>query len=158
MTLFARLRRFAWGSPPATAFEAGVLAFERDRIDDALAHFTQAHEQAQTVAERAVAANKLGIVHVRRGVRADAVSAFIIALEHDCAHVPSIVNVGNLLLEDGDVEEAIVHYEAALRIDDTYAVGHLNLGVAYRKLGRRRDAVREFRRASRLEGRLKLGR
>jgi tetratricopeptide (TPR) repeat protein len=63
--------------------------------------------------------------------------------------VPAIVNVGNLLLEDGVIDDAIEHYQAALRIDDTYAPAHLNLGIAYRRLGRRADAVREFRRANR---------
>ena len=130
-------------------------ALDRHRLDEALVHFTQAYEEAEAPAQRATAANKIGIVHVEREARDEALAAFLLAIEHDAAHVPSIVNVGNLLLEDGDVEEAIVHYQAALRLDDEYSVGHLNLGVALKKLGRRGEAVREFRRASRLEGRLK---
>jgi tetratricopeptide (TPR) repeat protein len=155
VTLFARLRKFAWGSGPATPFEAGVAAHARRRPEEALAHFAQAYEEAQTAADRAAAANKLGIVYVQLSARADALAAFLLAIEHDATHVPAIVNIGNLLLEDGDTEEAIVHYESALRLDDDYAVGHLNLGVALKKLGRRGEAVREFRRATRLEGRLK---
>lgn len=156
MTLFARLRRFAWAPPPATPYAAGVAALERNRIEEALAHFARAEAGAATPEARASAANKRGIAHVRRGDRAAAVDAFVDALLAHPSFVPAIVNVGNMLLEDGAVDEAVEHYEAAVRLDDTYAVGHLNLGVAYKRLGRRGDAVRAFRRANRLEGRMRL--
>lgn len=72
---------------------------------------------------------------------------FAMALELSPAFAPALVNVGNLLLEDGDLKGAVARYEAALRSDDGYHVAHLNLGVAYKKLGRHAEAVREFRRA-----------
>ncbi|MFN2460166.1 MAG: tetratricopeptide repeat protein [Candidatus Velthaea sp.] len=156
MTLFARLRRFASAAPPATPFAAGVAALERNRIDEALAHFARAHAVAASANERAAVANKRGVAHVRRGDREAAVGAFVDAVLADASFVPAIVNIGNLLLEDDAVDEAVIHYEAALLLDDTYAAGHLNLGVAYKRLGRRGEAVREFRRANRLEGRLRL--
>ncbi len=155
MSLFARLRRFASRRPPAP-LAAGVAALERRRIDEALVHFARALEIAATDAERAAAHNKRGLAELARADRGAAIDAFASALAHEPRFVPAIVNVGNLLLEDGAIDEAIAHYEAALRIDDESAVAHLNLGIAYKRLGRRGDAVREFRRASRLEGRLKL--
>ncbi len=110
---------------------------------------------ASTPGERAAVHNKRGIAHVRRGDRGAAIDAFVDALYADPRCVPAIVNVGNLLLEDGALREAAEHYEAALRIDDEYAVAHLNLGVALKALGRRAEAVRQFRRASRLESQLR---
>ncbi len=65
---------------------------------------------------------------------------------------PALANIGNLLLEDGAFEEAISHYEAAIRADESYAIAHLNLSVAYRKTGRRADAVRELRAGTPLGG------
>ena len=133
-----------------------MAALGRRHVEEALSHFDAALAAATTDGERAVIHNKRGIAYVQaRNIEA-AVNAFLAALEIE-PHVPAIVNVGNLLLEAGDVDEAIVHYEAALRLDDEYATAHLNLGVAYKRIGRRSDAVREFRRANRLDGRLKRG-
>lgn len=97
--------------------------------------------------------NKRGVAHVRLGRREPALADFAAALHLDDRFAPAIVNIGNLLFEDGAVDEAIVHYEAAVRADDTYAIAHLNLGVAYRQIGKRSEAVREMRVANRLEGR-----
>lgn len=144
--------------PPKTHFDAGVTALDRRRPVEALAHFAAALEVAATPAERAAIHNKIGIAQLRRDDRSAAIAAFVDALDADAGCVPVIVNIGNLLLEDGAIEEAIVHYEAALRMDDDYPVAHLNLGVAYKRLGRHADAVRELRRANRLEVRLRRGR
>lgn len=97
--------------------------------------------------------NKRGIALVHLGRREEALADFQAVLELDPHFAPALVNVGNLLLEDEQTEDAIAHYEAAIRSDDQYSVAHLNLGIALKRLGRRSEAVRELRRASRLEGR-----
>ena len=106
-------------------------------------------ETESRIRERAGIFNKRGVARIEQGRRDDALPDFAAALELQPAFAPALVNVGNLLLESGDVEGAIVNYEAALRSDDHYRVAHLNLGVAYKKLGRHAEAVREFRRADR---------
>jgi len=88
---------------------------------------------------------------IRAGQRESAVALLADALVLDERSVRTIVNVGNMLLEDGAVDEAIVHYEAALRLDDRYAPAHHNLGVALRRRGDRAASVRHLRRATRLE-------
>ena len=55
------------------------------------------------------------------------------ALRTYAACVPAIVNAGNLLLEDGDVDGAIARFEAAIALDPDYPEAHHNLGVAYRR-------------------------
>jgi len=104
--------------------------------------------------ERAAILNKRGISRVRQDRRQEGRADFAAALQIDAKYAPSLVNVGNLLLEDGRLEEAIEQYEEALRSDDDYAVAHMNLSAAYKKAGRHDDAVREFRRAGRVEGSL----
>ncbi len=155
MSFFARLLALVRPAAPKTSFAAGVAALDRRRLDEALTHFHTALATASNAADRAAVQNKVGITQLRRGDREAAVAAFVSALEADDRCVAVIVNIGNLLFEDGAFDEAIEHYTAALRIDDDYANAHLNLGVAYKKLGRRAEAVREFRRASRLESRLR---
>jgi tetratricopeptide (TPR) repeat protein len=146
-----------FGSPPRAAaagpFAAGVAALERGRLDDALVHFDVALNAARSARELALVHNKRALTQLRRGDRPAAVAALGDALAADALCVPAIVNVGNLLLEEGVLDDAVAHYEAALRIDDAYSVAHLNLGIAFKRLGRRGDAVRAFRRAHRLAAR-----
>jgi len=155
VTFFVRLLGMAWRRTPPSPFAAGVDALERGRHDEALAHFATALARAETAGERSRIENKRALTLLARRDRPAAVAALAAALAWDPRCVAAIVNIGNLLLEDGVVDDAVAHYEAALRIDDGYAPAHLNLGIAYKRMGRRADAVREFRRASRIEGRLR---
>ena len=100
--------------------------------------------------DRASIFNKRGVARVHQGRHAEGLSDFNAALEIHPAFAPALVNIGNLLLEGGQVEAAVVQYEAALRSDDGHRAAHFNLGVAFKKLGRHADAVREFRRADRI--------
>lgn len=149
--LFGSVRRGASATPLA----AGIAALDRQRFDEALEHFSAALDAAQSGRERGLVHNKRALTFLQRGDRPAAVGALVEALEADERCVPAIVNIGNLLLEDGAVDDAVAHFQAALRLDDTYAAGYLNLGIAYRKLGRRADAVRAFRRAHRLDARMR---
>ena len=49
-----------------------------------------------------------------------------------------MVNVGNLLLEAGEVDAAVARYRRRSSLDPDYPEAHHNLGVAYkRQVGRR---------------------
>ncbi len=56
-------------------------------------------------------------------------------------------NAGNLLMRDGRVNEAIVHYRAAVAVKPAYAEAHDNLGVALAATGRFADAIAAYQRA-----------
>ena len=60
-------------------------------------------------------------------------------------------NLGVILGEAGKFEDAISHYEQALRINPNYAKAHYNLGVALVRLGRVPEAVRHWEQALRIE-------
>ena len=64
-----------------------------------------------------------------------------------------MTTIGNLLLEEGAVAQAIAHYEYAILVEDDYAAAYHNLGVALHRRGRRGEAVRMLRKATRLESR-----
>jgi len=157
VSIFARLRGFAWRRPRTPLAEASA-ALDRGDTAAALGHAERALEQALTDFSRAAAHNKRGVVLVAIGDREGATYAFLAALEAEPRHVPAIVNVGNLLLESAMLADAVEHYEAALRLDDRYAPAYQNLGVALRRLGRRAGSVRALRTAGRIEGRLNLRR
>jgi tetratricopeptide (TPR) repeat protein len=148
------LRRFLDAlRPPRDPYGKAVQVLERGDPAAAAAAFTALLNAAETDEESARIHNKRGVAYVRLGRREDALRDFGEALRLAPRFAPALANVGNLLLEDGALEDAIAHYEAAIRADEGYAIAHLNLAVAYRKAGRRAASVRELRRAHRLEGR-----
>ncbi len=143
---FARAR-------PRDPFERGVAALERGEPRRAIAEFEAAFEEAADDARRATLHNKRGVALIACNERDAALDAFARALDVDERCAAALVNLGNLFFEDGHVADALDYYEAAIRADPAYALAHRNLGVALKRLGRRSEAVRALRTASRCEGR-----
>lgn len=75
------------------------------------------------------------------------------ALTRDPNHVRALTNLGNLKLEAGDVDGAIADYLRAIKLDETFANAHHNLGVAYRRKGQLSKSVASLRRAQRAASR-----
>jgi lipoprotein NlpI len=108
-------------------------------------------QPALPASERAFLLNKRGVARIGNGAPQAAREDFDAALELAPAHAPALTNLGNLLLEQGDVDGAIARYRAAIAADREYAIAYLNLGVAYKKSGRIAEGVRALREAQRLE-------
>lgn len=137
-----------------TPFELALRDIAQFRYEDALARLDALLADPHTPAQqRAAVFNKRGVVLVELKRPAHAREAFESALDAVAEFAPSLANIGNLHLEAGEIESAIAYYQRALRSDPDYATAHHNLAVAYKRLGRTGDAVRELRRAQRLEGR-----
>jgi tetratricopeptide (TPR) repeat protein len=60
-------------------------------------------------------------------------------------------NLGNALARVGKLDEAIGHYEQALRIKPENAVAHYNMGDALSGLGKVREAAAQYEQALRLK-------
>ena len=99
---------------------------------------------------RAFLLNKRGVARVGLERRDLAESDFREALEARPRYAPALTNLGNVLLEQGRVEQAIASYERAITADDGYALAYWNLGAAYKRAGRISESVRALRRAQRL--------
>jgi tetratricopeptide (TPR) repeat protein len=155
MSFFARL--FRAPVPAQDPLARGERALRRRALDEAAACFAEALAAAESDPARARAHNKHALVAIARGDLAAAQAAVDAALAAYPACVPALVNAGNLLLEAGEVEPAIARFQTAIELDPDYPEAHHNLGVAYRRAGRRSDAVRELRRATGLERRRKNG-
>ncbi|MEB3828304.1 glycosyltransferase [Phormidium sp. CCY1219] len=56
-------------------------------------------------------------------------------------------NLGNLLLQTGDLRGAIAAYETILQIDPTLPAAHFNLGIALKEKRRLPDAIASYRKA-----------
>jgi len=138
-----------------TPYELALRDIAHRRYEAAIERLDEILAQPDLAApERAAAANKRGVALVELDRKDDARTAFERALLIVPKFAPALVNIGNLHLEAGDPDEAIRYYESAVRSDEDYALAHHNLGVAYKRLGRTADSVRELRKAHRLEGRV----
>ena len=60
-------------------------------------------------------------------------------------------NLGNALDKKGQIDEAIWHYQEALRLHPEYALAHNNLGKALGGQGQTDEAIRHFRETIRLK-------
>jgi tetratricopeptide (TPR) repeat protein len=138
---------------PQPAFERGLAELSAGRPDEALAAFGEALEACAAGEERARIENKRGVALVALRRLAHAREAFEAALAARPGCAPALVNLGNLLLEEGRTAEAIEFYERALAADADYAPAYFNFGIACKRSGRRAEAVRHFRTATRLEAR-----
>jgi tetratricopeptide (TPR) repeat protein len=58
--------------------------------------------------------------------------------------------LANALLRGGRFEEAIEHYDQALKIRPTYAEAHYNLGIALEQVGRVQAAIEHYEQAVQL--------
>ena len=138
---------------PEGNLERAARAVRRRDFSAAEALYVAAFAVAHDDRERALVHNKRALLALARGDTAAADAALAEALATYAACVPALVNVANRLLEAGRLDAAIERYETAIRLDPDFPEAHHNLGVAYRRAGRRSDAVRELRRATGLERR-----
>jgi len=147
------LQRFLapWRRKPLTPYElalrdlaTGEYEQALNRIDDLL------EDETLLPMDRAARLNKRGVALVRLHRRDKALHAFEDALATVPRYAPALVNIGNLHLESGELEQAVARYEAAIAADDRYGPAHHNLAVAYKRMGRTADSVRELRRAAKL--------
>jgi tetratricopeptide (TPR) repeat protein len=136
---------------PRGAYERAIEAHDAGRFAEALGLLEAAEHEGAVPA--ATLLNKRGVVLVALGRREDALRSFCDALAADEKSAPALVNLGNLLFEDGHALDAVDYYEAALRADESYAPAYRNLAVALKRLGRHDGTVRALRSAARLEHR-----
>jgi lipoprotein NlpI len=59
--------------------------------------------------------------------------------------------LGSLFVKQGRTDEAISHFEQAIRIKPDYADAHYNLGFSYGALGRYQDAIESYQQAIRIK-------
>lgn len=101
------------------------------------------------------AENNLGLIFETDGQPAAAIEAYrkAIAWQEHNPH-PSeqaYVNLGNLLLEQGHIEEALPALQKAVELAPDNAFCHMTLGIAYRQQHKLGLAQRELETATRLE-------
>lgn len=133
-----------WDEHAQDLLSRGTTAWQRRRYDEAVSAF---HALMANYPERPEGYNKMGVVCADTGKREQAETYFRQALSRDAMHVPSLTNLANIELENGNVSDAIHLYHRALEADPTYPPAHRNLAIAYRKMGRLSASVHHLRQA-----------
>jgi len=136
---------------PLTPYELALRALACGEYGEALQRLDALLEE-ETLGdkERAAVSNKRGVTLIGLQRREEARRAFETALDVWPRYAPALVNLGNLHLEADEIEAAVARYQAAIAADDRYGPAHHNLAVAYKRMGRTADYVRELRRAHKL--------
>jgi tetratricopeptide (TPR) repeat protein len=101
------------------------------------------------------AENNLGLILETDGKSEAAIDAYRTALEWQ-EHSPHpseqpYVNLGNLLMKQGQTKEGLALLETAASLAPNNAYCHLSLGMAYRQIGRLDSAEHELERATQIE-------
>jgi Flp pilus assembly protein TadD len=130
-------------SGPVT-FEIADSAYRERRYDDATTLFKAYTESRPT---NAWGFYMLGLSAWKSGDRAQAESAFVQALTLDSTHVKSHLNLGRVLLEDGQPDSALEHIERAIALDSTSSEPLRLQGRAFEALGKTDDAIVAYQRA-----------
>lgn len=91
-----------------------------------------------------------GLVLIRSGRKEEAREAFNQALALDKGHYRALTNLGNLLHEEGQLEEAIATYLRSLEMNPDFAGTHHNLAAAYRKQKKLDKSVYHLKRSQQL--------
>jgi tetratricopeptide (TPR) repeat protein len=85
-----------------------------------------------------------GLIYKEQGLKAAAIPELQKAIELRPDLVEARVHLANYLLESGNATEAAGLLETALKYDSLNVLARLNLGAAYRLLGKTADAQREL--------------
>lgn len=130
--------------------ESGQLRFTFDVADlaaqvEPLAR--QAVDATHTTAESAAEWLELG-ARLEVEAPAQARRAYARVLELEPAHAEALVNLGRLLHEDGELQEAVALYRRAVEAGGVdRAIAAFNLGIALEDLGRDDEAATAYRQA-----------
>jgi tetratricopeptide (TPR) repeat protein len=154
--------------PDAIKWLEKAVSMDHSNIEDwyylgrayyTVARLAEARKAFQAVLEldprNVKAENNLGLIYESSGEPATAIEAYrrAIAWQTDSLQ-PSeqpYVNLGNLLMEQGQRKEALAPLEKAIALAPNNSFCHLTLGVYYHKAGRLEDAQRELEHATQLE-------
>jgi tetratricopeptide (TPR) repeat protein len=101
--------------------------------------------------QNAMIYNKLGVAELKLGNRGDAHKEFGRALKYDPQLTSAMNNLGAVALLDKKYKSAIEYFKQALAMDESLAVAHVNLAVAWTGLGNVDRAMNEYSRALELD-------
>jgi Tfp pilus assembly protein PilF len=125
----------------------GVVLAGQGKLDEAVAHYTQALRIKPDHLEARV---NMGAALAAQGKLDEAIEHYSEALRIKPNLVGAYYNLANALSAQGKITEAIIHFRKALRIKPNDAEVHNNLGIVLAKQGKTEEAITHFQKALRI--------
>ncbi|MFQ5957193.1 MAG: tetratricopeptide repeat protein [Candidatus Brocadiales bacterium] len=111
---------------------------------------SQGNAQHDTSKDDAITHFNKGNKFYSAGKYSEAIGQFKKALEHNPKDASSHFGLGNSYFLKKDYKKALSHYKEVIKLKPEYAKVHYAMGLAYRRLGRKEEAEREFEKYNRL--------
>ncbi len=127
--------------------QLGVAAYNRGRIDEAIAYYERALRVGKDLYETH---NYLGNALLAADRVPEAIGHYQEALRLKPDYADAHHNLGAALTKQGSLDEAIAHFAEALRLYPDFPEAHNDLGVALARKDRWPDALAQFETAVRL--------
>lgn len=99
------------------------------------------------------AINKMGVIQARRGNKAAAKQLFDKAIALAPDYAPAWSNLGNLALEENNLELAWSHYEKSKACDDEYPFAYYGMALVYKRRGEIKKYVAQIKTYKRMQRR-----
>ncbi|MDR3416917.1 MAG: tetratricopeptide repeat protein [Nevskia sp.] len=120
-------------------------------VGDAAATERYCRKVLESDPEHADAWHLLGIVHLKRGARAEAIRFIGRSVELEPRQPQALTNLGNALRDLRRLDEALASFDRAIALVPDFAEAHLYRGNTLFDLERYREACDSFERARRLK-------
>ena len=115
-----------------SSYNSGVKAIDEGQVDQALVFLTKAVSRADYFTE---AYERIGLIYFSQGKNSEAEDAFRKALNIDLYSYRSLSNLGTILLNKGEVDQAQTYYELAVKVRPQDPQARYNLAVTQFQLG-----------------------
>ncbi len=145
------LRRF--GLVYGAMLNAGLVYYDQGRLEMALTLFL---ELSQQYPEDSPVHLSLGNTYQALGNPIAAEKEYLKAIELDPEAYEAHNNVGLLKLIKQDYASAVTAFSTAVSANVNFALGYMNLGIAYRNLSKFKESARAYRRAIEIRPRYNL--
>jgi len=133
----------------------GNVLEDRGRIDEAIAHYTEALRIDPSLAD---SYNNIGLALTKLGRADEAVPNFLKAIKINPKNAAAHYNLGTVLASQGKLDEAVYHFRESIRIKPDYAKAYNNLGNALLLERKIDEAIDCYREALHIEPDYKLAR
>ncbi len=129
-------------------YDRAVKALEEARLDDALAFLELAVERDAYFTE---AYERMGLIHLSQGILEKAEECFRKALAADPYSYRSLSNLGTILLNRAEAEEAFKYNQLAVKIRPQDPQARYHLAMSFYQLGQLEEALDQLAREKALE-------
>ncbi len=128
---------------PGIELNTGIVLMGSGDLSGAERHF----RKEISVSADPLAYLNLGMLLEKKGLRKEAIEAYLKAVEKNPLIKTARYNIGSILLASGDPKSAFVYFAEEIKVDQNSLKAHYNTGNALGQTGRFKEALGHFTKA-----------